>query len=202
MITLLDYGMGNIHSVAKALEKVGASVKVSAQPKEIASAEKLVVPGVGSFAACMTHLGEKGLLEAIQAFLASGRPYFGICLGLQILFETGEEAPHQKGLGVFKGRAVRFNLSPSFKIPHMGWNRIAKEKADTPLLKNIQDGSHFYFVHSYHVQPENRSIVATTTDYEKKFVSSVAQENIFACQFHPEKSQENGLRLFESFSRI
>ena len=207
-ITLLDYGMGNLHSVAKALEKVGAQVVVTREPEEVRRADKLVVPGVGHFGACMTELNRLHLTEAIVEFLESGRPYLGICLGLQILFEMSEESPATPGLGFLKGEVVRFKgtkgASPkgaSPKVPHMGWNQVLPQRSGT-LLDDLPKNPFFYFVHSYHVVPQDSSLVAAVTEYPTSFVSAVSRENLFACQFHPEKSQQNGLRLFGRFVTI
>lgn len=201
MIAVIDYGMGNLKSVSKALEAVGAKVIVTRDPKVIKKADRLVLPGVGAFADCMANLKKQNLIGPIKEFIQTGRPFLGICLGLQLLFDEGEEFGRHKGLGILPGRVVRFHLSKKFKIPHIGWNQILK-KNENRLFQKIDDGSSFYFVHSYIVVPKEKKIVATTTDYGREFVSAIAKENIFACQFHPEKSQKNGLKLLQAFTKI
>ncbi|MCK4947256.1 MAG: imidazole glycerol phosphate synthase subunit HisH [Candidatus Aureabacteria bacterium] len=197
-IVILDYGMGNLRSVQKALEKYGASVVLSSHPEEIKAMAALVVPGVGSFDDCIRNLKRNNLDRTITEFISSGRPFLGICLGLHILFEGSEEG-REKGLGIFKGKVLRF--SPILKVPHMGWNSLefTASGKKCEILKDIKDGEYFYFVHSYYVKPEDKSIIATTTDYDVEFTSSVCSKNIFACQFHPEKSQKAGLKLIENF---
>ena len=190
--------MGNLRSVQKALEKYGASVVLSSHPEEIKAMAALVVPGVGSFDDCIRNLKRNNLDRTITEFISSGRPFLGICLGLHILFEGSEEG-REKGLGIFKGKVLRF--SPILKVPHMGWNSLefTASGKKCEILKDIKDGEYFYFVHSYYVKPEDKSIIATTTDYDVEFTSSVCSKNIFACQFHPEKSQKAGLKLIENF---
>ncbi len=197
-IAILDYGMGNLRSVQKALEKYGASVVLSSCPEEIKDMAALVVPGVGAFDDCVRNLKRDNLDRTITDFISSGRPFLGICLGLQILFEGSEEGG-EKGLGIFKGKVLRF--PPMLKVPHMGWNslELTASGKKCEILKDIKDGEYFYFVHSYYVKPEDKSIIATTTDYDVEFTSSVCSKNIFACQFHPEKSQNAGLKLIENF---
>jgi glutamine amidotransferase len=209
MIAIVDYGMGNLRSVHKALERVGISAIVTQDPGVIKKATGLVVPGVGAFKKAMENLKELGLVEPIKEFIESGRPFLGICLGLQILFSESEEFGVQSGLGIFKGRVVRFSfslpgLSPSgnsLKVPHMGWNSVQVRKR-FPSLEGIETGAHFYFVHSYYPVPEDPEIVATTTDYGVEFVSSIGRENLFACQFHPEKSQAVGLKVLKNFGSL
>ncbi|MDO8462120.1 MAG: imidazole glycerol phosphate synthase subunit HisH [Deltaproteobacteria bacterium] len=201
MIAVIDYGMGNLKSVSKALEAVGAKVIVTRDPKVIKKADRLVLPGVGAFADCMANLKKQNLIGPIKEFIQTGRPFLGICLGLQLLFDEGEEFGRHKGLGILPGRVVRFHLPKKLKIPQMGWNQILKKNGNR-LFQKIDDGSSFYFVHSYIVVPKEKKIVATTTDYGREFVSAIAKENIFACQFHPEKSQKNGLKLLQAFTKI
>jgi len=207
MIAIVDYGMGNLRSVQKALGKVGHDAVITSDPKTIMGAHRVVLPGVGAFPDCMRNLGELGLVDTVLKVIESGRPFLGICLGLQLLFEEGEEFGVHKGLGVLPGRVVRFpdevpgNREELYKIPHMGWNRITKQ-ADAPHLADVPDGSFFYFVHSYHVVPSDMSVAATTTDYGIEFVSSVWKDNVFATQFHPEKSQEMGLRILKRFGEL
>lgn len=199
MIVIIDYGMGNLRSVHKAFERIGVSARITRRPKEIAKASHIVLPGVGAFGACMKNLEKFDLIGPIKDFLSTGKPFLGICMGMQVLFEEGEEFGLHKGLGIIPGRVIRFHLSKSFKIPHMGWNRITKKRR-LPLMADIDDNAFFYFVHSYHCVPTDPEVIVTLTDYGKPFVSSIVQDNIFACQFHPEKSQGVGLKLLKSFA--
>ncbi len=214
-ITLLDYGMGNLRSVAKALEQSGGRVCLTSTPSVVAKASKCVVPGVGAFGDAMKELKKRKLLEPLKKHLASGKPFLGICLGLQLLFEESEEGEYAKGLSVLRGKVVRFRFRRTtnderrttvFKVPHMGWNEIRGQgtgdrgqKKQCPLLKGIPDGSYFYFVHSYYVRPADKGIIAATTEYGTEFASIIWSGSIFATQFHPEKSQEMGLRLLKNF---
>ncbi len=202
MIAIIDYGMGNLRSVQKGFEKVGHDAIVTSNYKDILSADGVVLPGVGAFKDCMRNLREGGLIDTIHKVIDDGKPFLGICLGLQLLFTEGEEFGIHKGLDIIKGRVVRFSFSTQgLKIPHMGWNNIGIKRRH-PVFENIQDNSYFYFVHSYYVVPEDDNIVASKTDYGINFVSSISKDNIFACQFHPEKSQEMGLRLLKNFGDI
>ena len=201
MIAIIDYGMGNLRSVQKAFERSGCSAIITNNPEKLLIADKVVLPGVGAFHACMQNLEKSGLIEPIKKIVARGTPFLGICMGLQVLFDEGEEFGNHKGLGIISGKVIRFKLPKSYKIPHMGWNRIQKKKS-APLLADIEDNSYFYFVHSYHVVPEDRNIIATTTDYGKEFVSSIVKDNLFACQFHPEKSQTVGLKVIKAFGNL
>jgi len=201
MIAIIDYDMGNVRSVSKALEKVGSEAVVTRDPLVIADASHIVLPGVGAFRDCMRNLEEYGLITPIMKSIASGKPFLGICLGLQLLFEESDEFGVHKGLGVIKGRVVRFKDAPGLKVPHMGWNEVTKAK-DSALLEGIKDGEFFYFVHSYYAVPSDRSIDLTTTGYGIDFTSSVEAGNVMACQFHPEKSQKAGLRVLKNFSSL
>ncbi len=204
MIVVVDYGMGNLRSVSNALERVGASVRVSDQARDVAEADKLIVPGVGAFDMAMEELRRRRLVEPITQAVASGVPYLGICLGLQMLFEFSEEG-QAAGLGVLPGRVTRFTVAPPLKVPHMGWNRVrrpAGAAGDCPLLAGVPDDSFFYFVHSYYADPSDRSAVALETDYGRPFASMIWRERLFATQFHPEKSQAVGLKLLENFVRV
>lgn len=201
MIAIIDYGMGNLRSVQKGLEFVGTRAEVTRDPQRIASASGVVLPGVGAFHACMENLKRFGLVEPVQEFVQQRRPFLGICLGFQLLFSESEEFGRQKGLDIFPGRVVGFRPQNGLNVPHMGWNRIEKKK-DSPFLEGISDGDYVYFVHSYYVDPEEESLVATTTSYGDTFVSSIATDHLFACQFHPEKSQEIGLRILGNFARF
>ena len=201
MIAIIDYDMGNLRSVAKAFEKVGATAAVTRDPKAILNASHVVLPGVGAFKDCMRNLDEYGLIDPIIKSIESGKPFLGICLGLQLLFDESMEFGRHKGLGVIKGKVVRFPEGTGLKVPHMGWNEANKRK-DSPLLSGIEDDTFFYFVHSYYAVPEDRSVDLTTTGYGMDFTSSIMKDNIMACQFHPEKSQKSGLKVLENFSRM
>jgi imidazole glycerol-phosphate synthase subunit HisH len=201
MIAIIDYGMGNLRSVQKGFERVGVQAAVTRDAGEILSARGVVLPGVGAFRACMENLNRFGLIETICQVVQQKKPFLGICLGFQLLFSESEEFGRQQGLDLFSGRVVGFHPNNGLKVPHMGWNRIEKKK-DSPFLEGVPDGAYVYFVHSYYVVPENPSIVATTTEYGDPFVSSIATEHLFACQFHPEKSQEIGLRIIANFGRF
>jgi imidazole glycerol-phosphate synthase subunit HisH len=200
VIALLDYGSGNLRSVHKALLKAGAPVRLAQTPREIGDARALVLPGVGAFDDCIHALRQQELLGAAQAFIRSGRPFLGICVGYQALFEKSEEFNScAAGLGVFGGKVVRFKEQPGLKIPQIGWNQIEITRPDCPLYRGIKSGSYVYFVHSFHPQPADASIVATRTTYGEPFASSVWRDNVFATQFHPEKSQGVGLQLLKNF---
>jgi len=207
MIVVVDYGMGNLRSVSKALESLGASVRVSDQPDDVAKAEQLILPGVGAGPAAMRELSARKLVEPIKAAIAAGRPYLGICLGLQLLFDRSEEGEGVAGLGVLAGSVRRF-ASNGLKVPHMGWNQIRPQAAggrrqgNCPLLKGIEDGSFFYFVHSYYADPADRSVVALEADYGGPFAAMVWRGNLYATQFHPEKSQALGLTLLKNFAAL
>jgi glutamine amidotransferase len=199
MIAIIDYGMGNLRSVQKGFERVGREAVVTSDAKTILSASKVVLPGVGAFPDCMRNLREYGLIDVVLQSINSGKPFLGICLGLQLLFTESEEFGLSKGLDVIKGRVIRFRLSDaSLKIPHMGWNAVSIKRRP-PALQDVPDNSYVYFVHSFHVVPEDKSVIATTTDYGMEFVSSVWKDNIFAVQFHPEKSQALGLSILKRF---
>ncbi len=201
MIAIIDYGMGNLRSVQKGLERVGFKASVTRDISQIHAAHGVVLPGVGAFSACMENLGKFKLIETIHEIVRAQKPFLGICLGFQLLFSESEEFGPQKGLDLFSGKVVAFQANQELKVPHMGWNRLEKKK-NSPFLDGISSGDYVYFVHSFYVVPENSAIVATTTDYGKPFVSSIATDNMFACQFHPEKSQELGLRILENFGRL
>lgn len=197
-IVIIDYGMGNLRSVQKGFEKVGAEAKLTRNKKEIKRASAIVLPGVGAFRDCMENLEKYGLVEPLLQSIEKGKPYLGICLGLQILFSESEEFGSHKGLDLISGKVVKFKPDLEHKVPHMGWNTIEKEK-EVPALKGLESGDFFYFVHSYYVVAEEVQWISTFTTYGEAFVSSICKENLFATQFHPEKSQLKGLRILENF---
>lgn len=201
MIALIDYDIGNLRSARRALEKVGAEVVMASRPEQIAQADAAVLPGVGAFRDCIGSLRERNLEQAVKDFALSGKPFLGICVGLQMLFETGHENGQYQGLGLFKGD-VRLLKSADYKIPQIGWNTVSIKQKDCPLFKGIADQSYFYFVHSYAVDPGQESIIAGETFYGQPYPSMICQGNIFATQFHPEKSQKTGLRLLENFVQL
>ncbi len=203
MITIVDYGMGNLRSVQKAFEKNGARARITSDPEEILKAEKVVLPGVGAFDCAMRELRKRRLVGPLKKKIQSGAPYLGLCLGLQLLFTDSEERTGRKnahGLGIIPGTVKRFR--GSLKIPHMGWNTVQFKKKDCPLFKGLKDKSYFYFVHSYYAVPKDRSWALAQTPYGVKFCSAVWKGNIFATQFHPEKSQALGLRVIKNFIRL
>ena len=203
MIALLDYGSGNLRSVHKALLKVGAEVRIARRPEEMAGARAMVLPGVGAFDDCIQALQKQGLLEASRQFIRSGRPFLGICVGYQALFEKSEEFNScAAGLGIFRGNVVRFAEGQGLKIPQIGWNQVELVKPDCPLFRDIPSGSYVYFVHSFFPRPADISIVATRTTYGESFASAVWRDNVFATQFHPEKSQKVGLQLLKNFVEL
>lgn len=200
MIALLDYGSGNLRSVHKALLKVGAEVRLATKPAEMAGAEAVVLPGVGAFDDCINALQRQELLEASRDFINTGKPFLGICVGYQALFEKSEEFNScAAGLSIFKGSVVRFSDKNGLKIPQIGWNELEITRTDCPLYRGVENGSYVYFVHSFFPKPVDASIVATRTEYGETFVSSVWRDNVFATQFHPEKSQKVGLQLLKNF---
>jgi imidazole glycerol-phosphate synthase subunit HisH len=201
MITIVDYGMGNLRSVTNALRLLGAESRISSKPQDVASADKLILPGVGAFGAAMRELESRGLAGPVRAYAESGKPFLGICLGLQLLFEWSEEGGRVNGLGLLKGAVRRFPDSPERKVPHMGWNQVKRTRsAPAKLTDGIGDGSYFYFVHSYYAEPQDRSIVQLETDYGVAFPAVIQAGSIAATQFHPEKSQAAGLALLGRFA--
>jgi glutamine amidotransferase len=206
MIAIVDYGMGNLRSVQKGFEKVGYAAVVTSDPKVVLEADKVVLPGVGAFADCMRNLEQGGFIVPLMKVIEEGRPFLGICLGLQLLFSESEEFGKHRGLNVIPGKVVRFpegmtGGGEDLKIPHMGWNQLAVKRRP-PAFEGIPDGANFYFVHSYYVEPEDKSVVATTTDYGFEFCSSIWKDNIVATQFHPEKSQDKGLAILRNFGAM
>lgn len=202
MIALLDYGAGNVRSVQKALTAAGGDVQLAPNPGTVAQADAVVLPGVGAFDDCINAMQRQELFEAARAFVSTGKPFLGICVGYQALFEKSEEFNScAAGLGIFEGSVVRFP-DTEVKVPQIGWNEVQFSKPDCPILQGIESGSHFYFVHSYYPQPKDESIVATRTEYGVDFVSAVWRDNVFATQFHPEKSQKVGLQLLTNFVNL
>jgi glutamine amidotransferase len=199
MIVIIDYGMGNLRSVQRAFEYVGAEAIVTADRATIESASAVVLPGVGAFGKAMSNLEQAGLTDVIRQVIAEGRPFLGICLGLQLLFEESDEMGQHRGLGVFGGQVKRFEVG--LKVPQIGWNQIHIQRP-SPLLEGVADGSYAYFVHSYYVAPADPEIVLATTDYEIDYASIVGQGNVFGIQFHPEKSQAVGLRILRNFTML
>ena len=200
MLSILDYDMANLRSVQKGFEHVGAAARIISKPDEIESADKLVLPGVGAFADAVATLRSRGLDEAIARHVEKGKPLLGICLGLQILFDVGFEDGTHQGLGILKGKCVRFEVDRTLglKVPHMGWNQL-QVRNTSPLFRDFPVGASVYFVHGYHVIPDDASIIATTTDYGGDFVSSIRRDNLMAVQFHPEKSSTTGLQMLSNF---
>jgi len=199
-IVIIDYGAGNLRSVQKALQKLGFSAEITKDKKSIKSAKGIVLPGVGSFDAAIKELRQFGLEAAIEEAIGLGKPFLGICLGLQHLFEKSEEGK-ETGLGILKGKVIRFKPQQNQSIPHMGWNRLLL-KGSCPLFKGIEPSSMVYFAHSYHVVPDNQEVVASTTDYGIEFISAVCKNNLFGIQFHPEKSGEVGLKILKNFGEL
>lgn len=202
-IAILDYGMANLRSVQKAFEEVGAQARIVSQPKEIEQADRIVLPGVGAFQDAVRTLREKDLVGPVLRHIETGKPFLGICLGLQMLMDVGYEDGEHRGLGVIPGKCVRLEVDRDLglKVPHMGWNQL-ETKRPSPLLRDLPAGCSVYFVHSYHVVPADDSAVATTTDYGRPFVSSIWRDNVVATQFHPEKSQKVGLQILANFARM
>ena len=200
MIALIDYGAGNLRSVHKALRHLGAEVRLATGPADLRGADGVVLPGVGAFDDCLNALDRQHLLAACRESIAAGLPFLGICVGYQALFERSDEFNScAAGLGVFRGRVVRFPDQPGLKVPQIGWNPVDWVRADCPLAAGIPSGSHFYFVHSFFPRPDDPSIIAGQTNYGGPFASMIWRDNVFATQFHPEKSQEVGLRLLKNF---
>ena len=207
MIAIIDYDIGNLRSVQKALEHVGADAQLITTPQQFARADKVVLPGVAAFGDAIEELRSLHLVEPLRKAVTSGMPFLGFCLGLQMLFETSSENGLHDGLGILPGKVVRFDFSSAelaghrLSVPHMGWNQL-RSRTSCPMLDGIDDGEYVYFAHSYHVVPDDETVIATTTDYGHEFVSSVWKDNIFATQFHPEKSQTVGLRILENFVEL
>lgn len=201
MLAIIDYQMGNLRSVQKGFEKVGHAATITSDPAVLAKADKVVLPGVGAFPDAIAELRRRELVEPIKQAINSGKPFLGICLGLQLLFDVGYEGGRFEGLGVLPGEVVRFDLPADYKVPHMGWNALAMRRRP-PLLEGLSDGVYAYFVHSYYVVPRQNEVIATETDYGGKFCSMIWRDNVFATQFHPEKSQADGLRMLKNFAEL
>jgi glutamine amidotransferase len=201
MVVIVDYQMGNLRSVQKALEKVGCSAEISGDPNRIAEADKLVLPGVGACSDAYDEINRRGLAPAILSHIDKDKPFLGICLGLQLLFDFSEEGGEKRCLGVFPGRVVRFQVPPEYKVPHMGWNQTAALRPH-PLLAGIPNESYFYYVHSYFAAPKDPDLVAMTADYPSPFCAAISRGRLFATQFHPEKSQAAGLALLKNFAAL
>lgn len=202
MIALLDYGAGNVRSVQKALTAAGGDVHLVSSPELVMQADAVVLPGVGSFDDCINAMRQQELFETTREFVSTGKPFLGICVGYQALFENSEEFNSSAaGLGIFEGSVVRFP-DAEVKVPQIGWNEVHFTQPNCPILQGIESGSHFYFVHSYYPQPKDKSIVATRTEYGVDFTSAIWRDNVFATQFHPEKSQKVGLQLLANFVNL
>ncbi len=203
MITIIDYGAGNLMSVSKAFDHLGVANEITEDPARVEQADRVILPGVGAFGACVDEVRARGFAPAIEAFIATGRPFLGICIGMQILVEKSEESPASPGLGIINGDSPRFGSE--FKVPHMGWNQVGfVGRASSRILAGIPDESWFYFVHSYFIRPsgDDAAIVVGTCDYSERFAAVIERDNIFATQFHPEKSQRWGLKLLENFASV
>ncbi len=199
MIQIVDYGMGNLRSVQKAFERLGVPAEICTHSENLENCEKLVLPGVGAFRDAIAELRRQGFIDPIKTHIAAGKPFLGICLGLQLLFDVSYEDGTWEGLGIVPGEVVRFPETPELKVPHMGWNRV-EPVGNCPLLAGIPADSYFYFVHSYYVVPRETSVVAGRTEYGRTFTSVIQRGNLFATQFHPEKSQQFGLKLLQNFA--
>jgi len=202
MIAIIDYGMGNIHSVQKALESMGAKTVVTNKPADIKACDKAVLPGVGAFDDAMEELKKHNLISALTEYIRNKKIFLGICLGMQLLFESSEEARVSNGLRLLKGTVKKFENKDNLKVPHMGWNQLKVKNSNCPLLKDIPDNSYVYFCHSYYPKPQDERIIAATTDYGIDFTSILWQDNIYGAQFHPEKSQEVGLKILRNFVNL
>lgn len=201
MIAIIDYGAGNLQSVKKAFDFIGAESVITDNPEIINACDRILLPGVGSFGDAMDSMAKSGLVETVKQNALSGKPFLGICLGLQLLFEESEESPGVKGLGIFKGKIKRFSPDMGLKIPHIGWNSLKIKQNDT-LFKGIPENSYVYFVHSYYLHAEDESDIATVTNYGIDFHSAVGKNNVFATQFHPEKSGDVGLQILKNFASM
>jgi glutamine amidotransferase len=202
LIAIVDYGAGNLRSVSKALDRLGAANVVTDDPRRVEAADRLILPGVGAFGACVAGVRERGFEEAVRAFIDSGRPFLGICVGLQILVETSSESPESQGLGLIRGDCPRFDSG--LKVPHMGWNEVRRTQAPSRLFAGAPPDARFYFVHSYYIRPigEDAQFVTAECDYGARFAAAFERDNLMAVQFHPEKSQRWGLKLLANFASL
>ena len=201
MIAIVDYQMGNLRSVQKAFERVGHAAEVTGDPAVIAAADKVVLPGVGAFADAIAELKRRELVEPIRAAIEAGRPFLGICLGLQLLFERSYEDGEHEGMGILPGEVRRFEVPAEYKVPHMGWNQLHYRNRP-PIFDGIDNQTHFYFVHSYYVVPDDPAVVAGVAEYPNEFCAMICRDNLFATQFHPEKSQQAGLQVLRNFAEL
>jgi imidazole glycerol-phosphate synthase subunit HisH len=201
MIAIIDYQMGNLRSVQKGFERVGHAAAITSDPTILAKASKLVLPGVGAFGDAIAELKRRELVEPIREAIAAGKPFLGICLGMQLLFDVSYEDGQYEGLGIIPGEVRRFDIPPEYKVPHMGWNEV-HFKRRALIFTGIEDGAHFYFVHSYYVVPKDKSVIDGEAAYPEPFCATVWQKNVFATQFHPEKSQRDGLKVLENFAGL
>ncbi|NLE39262.1 MAG: imidazole glycerol phosphate synthase subunit HisH [Pirellulaceae bacterium] len=199
MIAIIDYGMGNLRSVQKGFEHVGHETIVTSDPAEVDRADKVVLPGVGAFEDAIAELKRQKMVDPVLRAIESGKPFLGICLGLHLLFDESFENGRHEGLGVLRGKVVRFELPDEYTVPHMGWNQLLIRRR-APVLAGIEEGTQVYFVHSYYVVPDDQTVIATETDYHEPFCSMIWRDNIFATQFHPEKSQAEGLKILKNFA--
>jgi glutamine amidotransferase len=196
---IIDYGMGNLGSVSNACKFLGLDATVLSTPAQMERCRAIILPGVGAFGDCMAHLTQHGFVEPLRQWIARGNPFMGICLGLQALFQSSEETPGVEGLAIFKGSVKRFQMAPELKVPQIGWNAVKQKKPACPMFAGVDNGAYFYFVHSFFVAPEDPAIIAGETDYGSSYCSAVWKENVFAVQFHPEKSQAVGLQMLKNF---
>jgi glutamine amidotransferase len=201
MLAIIDYEMGNLRSVQKAFESVGHSAVITSDPAVLADAEKIVLPGVGAFRDAIAALRARKLVEPIRAAVERGKPFLGVCLGMQLLFDKSYEDGEHEGLGIVPGEVLRFRVPREFKVPHMGWNQVQFLRRP-PVFDGVAEGAYYYFVHSYYVSPKDPGVTATETDYPQPFCSSIWRDNVYAVQFHPEKSQAAGLRLLKNFAEL
>jgi len=201
MIAIIDYQMGNLRSVQKGFEKVGHTATITSDPAVLARAEKVVLPGVGAFGDAMAELKRRDLVEPIRQAVDSGKPFLGVCLGLQLLFDVGYENGRHEGLGIVPGEVVRFELPSEYKVPHMGWNQLSILRP-SPLLAGLESGVYCYFVHSYYVVPQDPTVIAAEASYSSPFCAAIWRDNLFATQFHPEKSQRDGLQMLKNFAEL
>lgn len=201
MLAIIDYQMGNLRSVQKGFEQVGCEAQITSRAQDIRTADKVVLPGVGAFGDAMTELQRRGLIDPVREAIDAGKPFLGICLGLQLLFDVSHEGGQHRGLGILRGEVVRFDIPREFKVPHMGWNQ-ANVRQRSPVLDGIAAGTHFYFVHSYYVVPADESVIAVEVNYHRPFCAMIQRGNLFATQFHPEKSQSEGLKLLRNFANL